>query len=80
MTRINGTRLITRETDVWDRGKPLVVTLHPTFVELRFKGTRQKYTDTYESMLWRASKRLADAARALKAEKRKQQAAARRKH
>lgn len=61
------TKPVTRETLSRDRGKPLIVTLHPTYLELRAKGTRRRYTLTYEACLWQSIKRELDEVRREKA-------------
>ena len=37
---------------VWDAGRtrPLIVTLHPGFIEVRQKASRTSYTITYDSV------------------------------
>ena len=57
MTRINGTRTVVRETDCFDRGTPLVVTLKARDIELRVKGGRKVYMMPYDAILWLAVKR-----------------------
>ena len=56
MTRI--TKPVSRESDALDRGRPLIVTLHPRHLEVRPKGTRQRYTISYDACLWLAVKRI----------------------
>jgi hypothetical protein len=48
------TKPVTRESACLDRGRPLIVTLHPRHLEVRPKGTRQR------ACLWLAVKREAD--------------------
>lgn len=48
---------VTRESACVDHGKPLIVTLHPRHLEVRPKGTRQRYTISYDACLWLAVKR-----------------------
>lgn len=55
MTRI--TKPVTRESESLDRRRLLIVTLHPTYLEIRPKGTRQRHTISYEACLWAAIKR-----------------------
>lgn len=55
MTQLN--KPVTRETLSRDRGRPLIITLYPTYLELRAKGTRRRYTLTYEACLWQSIKR-----------------------
>lgn len=51
------TKPVSRESAATDRGKPLIVTLFPRWLEIRPKGTRQRYTIGYEAALWLAVKR-----------------------
>ena len=55
MTRI--TKPVSRESAVIEKGRPLVVTLHPRHLEVRLKGTRHAYTIGYDAALWWAIKR-----------------------
>ena len=55
MTKL--TKPVTRESACMDRGIPLIVTLHPRHLEVRPKGTRQRYTIGYDACLWIAVKR-----------------------
>ncbi len=65
------TKPVTRESAATDRGVPLIVTLHARHLEIRRKGTRQRYTVAYDVALWYAVKRDLD-------EKRRENAKARR--
>jgi len=60
MTLIKPDSPLTRETAFIDHGKPLLVTLHPRHMEMRFKGTRQRYTLAYDAALWLAARRVAE--------------------
>ena len=51
------TKPVTRESACLDRRRPLIVTLHPRHIEVRPKGTRQRYTLGYDCILWLAVKR-----------------------
>jgi hypothetical protein len=51
------TKPVSRESASMDRGVPLIVTLHPRHLEVRPKGTRQRYTIGYEACLGIAVKR-----------------------
>lgn len=62
MTKI--VRRIVRETGVTERGKPLVVELHPGGLIVRLKGTRHRWPISYESILWLAVKVAAESQRA----------------
>lgn len=52
--RSNGQRVIhkpiTRETTVEERGRPLMVTLHPRYLEIRRKGTQETYNVAYDAI------------------------------
>ena len=69
MTKI--VRRIVRETAVTERGKPLVVELHPAGLIVRLKRTRQRWPISYESILWLAVKVAAEEQRAERMTKRK---------
>lgn len=66
------TKPVSRESAAMDRGKPLMVTLHPRHLEIRPKGTRQRYTLGYEAILWLAVKRQLDEQRREKIKARKE--------
>jgi hypothetical protein len=51
MTKLTGDKPITRETAVQERGRALVVTLHPRTIVVRLKGLRDAYTLDYETLL-----------------------------
>ena len=55
MTRI--TKPVARESATIERGRPLIVTLHPRHLEIRAKGLRQSFTVDYSACLWLAVKR-----------------------
>lgn len=55
MTRL--TKPVTRESALTDRGRPLIVTLHPRHLEIRIKRTRRSYTIAYDAAMWHAIKR-----------------------
>ena len=55
MTKL--TKPVTRESASMDRGRPLIVTLHPRHLEIRPKGTRHKYAISYDACVWLAVKR-----------------------
>jgi hypothetical protein len=71
MTTIKSDSPLTRETGFMDRGRALLVTLHPRHMEMRFKGTRRRWSLSYDAALWVAVKRAAAVARQEKMEKRK---------
>ena len=47
---------ITRETALEERGRPLVVTLHPRYLQIRRKGTQEVYNVTYDAIYSMAAK------------------------
>jgi hypothetical protein len=62
---------VVRQSACQDRGVPLIVTLHPRHLEVRPKGTRQRYTLGYDAILWQAVKRAVDERRREKSQARK---------
>jgi hypothetical protein len=64
-------RRIVWETAISDRGRPLVMELHPGGLIVRLKGTRDRWPISYESLLWLAAKTAADEERAGRFKKRK---------
>lgn len=54
MTKIE--RPLLRETAAVDRGRPLLIELHPGFLVLRPKGTRQRWSISYQAVFWMAVK------------------------
>ena len=54
------TRRLVRETVVSDRGRPLLIELHPGYVIFRLKGTRQRYAIDWEALYRFAQKREAE--------------------
>lgn len=51
MTKLQPEKPIVRETGAFERGFPIVVTLHPRYMELRVKGTRTAVVVDYEAAL-----------------------------
>jgi hypothetical protein len=47
MTRL--TKPVTRESATIERGRALIVTLHPRHLEMRPKGTRKSYSISYDA-------------------------------
>jgi hypothetical protein len=43
-------RPVVRETVVQDRGRPLVVALHPRMIAIRPKGTREWFSVPYDAL------------------------------
>lgn len=70
MTRIE--RPLLRETATVERGRPLLIELHPGFLVLRPKGTRQRWFISYETIFWTTVKATVEERRA---EKQRQKAA-----
>ena len=62
MTRISPSSPVKRETDVYYRGKTLVVELHPTFIVLKEKKKRVRVTVSYPAIYELGWKLLARAA------------------
>jgi hypothetical protein len=58
MTRLS--KPVTRESATIERGRALIVTLHPRHLELRPKGTRKSYSISYDACLWLTVKREID--------------------
>ena len=44
------TRRLVRETAITDRGRPLILELHPGFVVFRLKRTRYRYSADWETL------------------------------
>lgn len=57
-------RIIVRETAVTERGRPLLVELHPGFLVLRLKGLRQRWSISYGGVFWAAVKAAVEQERA----------------
>jgi hypothetical protein len=51
ITRLALAKPVTRETDVFERVDPLVVTLRPRHLEIRIKGSKESYTIGYAKLL-----------------------------
>ena len=45
-----------RETAVSERGRPIIIELHPSHLVLRLKGLRDSYFVAYDALLWRVMK------------------------
>lgn len=71
MTTLATSRPVTRESCSLDRGRPIVVTMHPTWLEFRAKGTRTRYSISIEGAFWLAVRKAAEEARAAKKKARK---------
>jgi hypothetical protein len=51
MTKLDGDASITRETAAQERTRPIVIVLHPRYLTVRLKGTREAYNLDYELLL-----------------------------
>jgi hypothetical protein len=51
MTKLQPGKPLIRETAAMDRRDPIVVELHPKYIELRLKGKRSGVTVDYEAVL-----------------------------
>jgi hypothetical protein len=60
MTKLNPSNTVVRETAVSERGRPIVVELHPAFLVLRLKGLRDSHFIAYDALLWRSMKNSAE--------------------
>ena len=67
--RITTDRIIIRETAVTERGRPIIIELHPGYMILRCKGQQQRVAVDYGAILalgYRIQQRAAQAERATK--------------
>ena len=69
MTKL--TKPVTRETAILDRGVPLIATLYPRHLEIRLKGTRQKWIISYDACMWLAIHREVEEKKREKAKQRR---------
>ncbi len=60
MTKLNPSNIVVRETAVSERGRPIVVELHPAHLVLRLKGLRDSHFVAYDALLWRVMKNSAE--------------------
>lgn len=56
MTKLTPKNIVVRETAVSDRGRPIVIELHPSHLVLRLKGQRDTHFLAYDALLWRVMK------------------------
>lgn len=56
MTKLDSNHPLIRETALSERGRPILVELHPGFLILRLKGKRDRYSVPYDAVLWLAIK------------------------
>ena len=71
MTKLTPKKIVVRETAVSDRGRPIVIELHPTHLVLRLKGRRDAHFIAYDALLWRAMKNSAERMRSERLAQRK---------
>ena len=75
MTTRNGpirdVKLTLRLTAVSDRGRPIVIELHPSHLVLRLKGLRDTHFVAYDALLWRVMKNSAERIRSERLAQRK---------
>jgi len=57
MTRLEGDAHVTRETAAQERTRAIVIDLHPRYLTVRLKGTRETYNVDYEALLAFARRR-----------------------
>ncbi|HJT71304.1 MAG TPA: hypothetical protein VJ731_13985 [Terriglobales bacterium] len=62
MTKLTPKTIVVRETAVLDRGRPIVVELHPSHLAVRLKGLRDTHFLAYDALLWRVMKNSAERA------------------
>jgi hypothetical protein len=53
MAKITPKNIVVRETAVSDRGRPIVIELHPAHLVLRLKDLRDTHFVAYDALLWR---------------------------
>jgi hypothetical protein len=51
MTKISKSKIVIRETDVYERTAPLIVALHPRHLTLRLKGHHEALNVDYGAIL-----------------------------
>lgn len=73
MTKLTPKTIVVRETAVLDRGRPIVVELHPSHLVLRLKGLRDVHFLAYDALLWRIMKNSAERLRSERMARRKGQ-------
>ena len=60
MTKLNGENVVVRETAALERGRPIIVELHPKHIVLRLKGLRDSHLIAYDALLWKLIKNSVD--------------------
>lgn len=71
MTKLTSKNTVVRETAVSDRGRPIVIELHPSHLVLRLKGLRDVHFVAYDALLWRVMKNSAERLRSERLAQRK---------
>jgi len=71
MTELKTAAPLRRETSVIYRGRPLVIALHPGYLEIRSKGLRRGYAISYQAIHDAAARIAANEARLAKLEAKK---------
>jgi hypothetical protein len=64
MTALRSDSSLTRKTSVLVQSKPLVVTLHDRYLEIRRAGAREAFSVSYEGLYLHAAQRAAEKIRA----------------
>ena len=60
MTKLTPSNPVFRETAVSDRGRSIIIELHPSHLILRLKGLRDSHFVAYDALLWRVMKNSAE--------------------
>jgi len=60
MTKLTASNPVVRAAAVSDRGRSIIVELHPSHLVLRLKGLRETYFVAYDALLWRIMKNSAE--------------------
>lgn len=60
MTKLIANNPVVRETAASDRGRAIVIELHPSHLVLRLKGLRESHFVAYDALLWRVMKNSAE--------------------
>ncbi len=56
MTKLTPNNPVVRETAVAERGRSIIIELHPSHLVLRLKGLRDSHFVAYDALLWRVMK------------------------
>jgi hypothetical protein len=60
MTKLTPSNPVVRETAISDRGRSIIIELHPSHLVLRLKGLRECHYVAYDALLWRVMKNAAE--------------------